>query len=181
MKPILILVVAFTLTSCAHHDGSHLHSATPGTQQRSGDIQLDLRTDKPVYRKAESIQITLTTSQTSKVEVYSLDAKGKRTPLWPRPGSAPTFLSPRQTLNLPPANADWKLTAAEPLGTNTLIAKATSAPRPPQTQSSSPEFFQMHTGGWKGMTVEPKTKPAPEHAPQQKRSGEVRWLYEVRK
>ncbi|MBK8091912.1 MAG: hypothetical protein IPK32_07995 [Verrucomicrobiaceae bacterium] len=83
--PLLLLLSLLTLSSCAHRDGSQLQSALPGTQMRSGDIQLDLRTDKPRYRAGEKVSITLKSDQRCRVKLYSLDAQGQRTEIWPRP------------------------------------------------------------------------------------------------
>jgi len=180
MKPSLIFVFLITLASCAHRDGSHLHATSPGTQQRSGDIQLDLRTDKSVYRRGQPIQITLITSQTSRVEVHSLDSKGHRTPIWPQSSQSTVTLAAGSKLSLPPANADWKLTAAEPLGINTLVATAKPVQTRPSTSptAATAPFFQLGSGGWKGMKVEPKTSQS-EQAGTAK-GGEARWLYQVK-
>ncbi len=164
------------LSSCAHHDGSQLHSTAPGTQMRSGDIQLDLRTDKPRYKVGEPVRITLTASRRCTVEVWSQDANGKRTAIWPRPGTKGAVLSAGQTSTLPPKGADWQLTASKPLGTNMLVAKAKAAPFPAPA-SPSINFFQIHTGGWRGMQVTPAELATT--AGNQDSTGEARWLYEV--
>jgi len=188
MRPPLLLL-ALVLSACAHRDGTRLEATAPGTQQRSGGIVLDLRTDQTRYRAGDPIRVTLTTSQPARIEICNLDAKGQRTPIWPRPGTSPAPLSPSETLTLPPQGADWQLTASAPHGVNTLVAQATSLPKPtrPRPTSSTttaparPEFFQMHTGGWKGMSVQPTASPASSpSAPTGKRTtGEARWLYQV--
>ncbi|MCB1210203.1 MAG: DUF4384 domain-containing protein [Verrucomicrobiales bacterium] len=183
MKRLLPSILLIALASCAHRDGSHLHATAPGTQLRSGDIGLDLRTDKPRYKLGEPIRLTLTANRTCRVEIWNLDAKGNRMPLWPRPGTKPTTLQVGTTLTLPPSGADWVIRAAEPLGVNTLVAQATAntaIQRPTRPQGSASHFFQLHTGGWKGMEVAPAAPSVAEplSAP---RRGEVRWLYEVQR
>lgn len=175
----LFLLVLLSVVSCAHRNGSQLHSTAPGTQQRSGTLALDLRTDKTKYKAGEPIKISLTSSESAKVEIYSLDAEGHRTAVWPRPGSASASVKANVPLQLPPEKGEWKITAAAPLGVNTLVATATAIP--PATAAASatrPEFFQIHTDGWKGMTVQSnQSVTVPTNT---RRKGEVRWLYEVR-
>lgn len=180
MKTLTLFLGILFLVSCAHRNGSKLHATAPGTQLRSGNLALDLRTDKAKYKAGEPIKITLTSGQSAKVEIYSLDAKGHRTAVWPRPGSASASVKANIPLQLPPEKGEWKITAAAPLGVNTLVATATAIP--PATAAASatrPEFFQIHTDGWKGMTVEANQSVTAPTNPRSK--GEVRWLYEVRK
>jgi hypothetical protein len=189
MRPFY-LFIALVVSSCAHRDGTVLESRTPGTQQRSGEIVLDLRTDKARYRAGEPIHVTLTSNQRAHLEIYNLDAQGKRTVIWPRAGTKPISVGARESLTLPPPGADWKITAGEPLGVNTLVATAKAIPKPTRprptssgSQNPQPEFFQMHTGGWKGMSVEP-TAPAvgsTPSTPSKRATGEARWLYEVKR
>lgn len=190
MRPLFLLLLGLVVSACAHRDGTLLESRTPGTQQRSGDIVLDLRTDKARYRRGDHIQVTLTTNQRADLEIYNLDEQGKRTVIWPREGTKSVSIGEGESLILPPQGADWKITAGEPLGVNTLVATAISIPKPtrPRPTTSSgpnpqPEFFQMHSGGWKGMSVEP-TAPAvgsTTSTPSKRVTGEVRWLYEVKR
>jgi hypothetical protein len=177
MKTLLLLSL-LSLVSCAQRNGSQLHATAPGTQQRSGTLALDLRTDKTKYKAGEPIKITLTSSQPAKVEIYSLDAQGHRTAVWPRPGAAAVPVRANVPLLLPPEQGGWNITAAAPLGVNTLVATATAiSPAAPTANPARPEFFQIHNDGWKGMSVKP-TQDRPE--PTNTRSkGEVRWLYEV--
>lgn len=172
------LLPLLLLAACSHRDGSQLATATPGSQLRSGVIALDLRTDKPSYRLGDPMQIRLTSDRPATIQVYNLDANGRRTPLWPRAGTKARVLRPGQTLVLPPAGADWRITASEPLGVNTLVAAAEAAASPAQPAASTParpEFFQMHTGGWKGLQIEPESATVPNGSAE----GEVRWLYRV--
>jgi len=189
MRPFY-LFIAFVVSACAHRDGTLLESRTPGTQQRSGEIVLDLRTDKARYRSGDAIQVTLTTNQRANLEIYNLDEQGKRTVIWPRTGTKPVSIGEGESLTLPPQGADWKITAGEPLGVNTLVATAISIPKPtrPRPTASSgpnpqPEFFQMHTGGWKGISVEPTapTAGSTPSTPSKRATGEARWLYEVKR
>jgi len=176
MKTLPFLLSLLFLNSCAHHDGSHLHSTAPGTQMRSGEIHLDLRTDKPRYKVGEPVRVTLTASSRCTVELWSQDAEGKRTAIWPRPGTKAYVLSASENLTLPPKGAGWQLTAAKPLGTNTLVAQAKASPSSAPA-SSTTNFFQLHTGGWKGIEVTPASEGATTGGKDGK--GEARWLYEV--
>ena len=198
MKPILaVLFVSLAwLSSCTLSENSRLQATRPGTQQRSGAILLDLRTDKPTYKVGEPIIITLTASQRSTVEVWSEDARGKRTAVWPRAGHKKSaHLSAGQTLQLPPRGADWQILAAEPRGVNTLVAIAKGAPAATghtggghsssSANSGQPVFFQIPSGGgWKsdrGLTIEsPESGPAGTGTGSRGASGEARWLYRVK-
>ncbi len=182
------LLIVLVVSSCAHRDGTRLESRAPGTQQRSGDIVLDLRTDQARYRVGDAVRVTATTDQRASLTIYSLDSTGRKTPVWPRAGMKPPPLNAGETLTLPPKGADWQILAGEPLGVNTLVAEAVSSPRPvparPNGASSSPsgpEFFQMHTGGWKGLAVEPSTQAGSSTTSSKRGRGEARWLYEVKR
>ena len=134
------LLPLLLLGACSHHDGSRWVVSSPGSQLRSGAIGLDLRTDKPSYRLGEPIQVRLTSDRVARVQIDCLDAKGQRTPVWPRAGTPERLLRPGETLVLPPPGADWRIKASEPLGVNSLVAEARSEASPPRPAACTSEL-----------------------------------------
>jgi len=184
MKIVLVFVMVMLAAGCQSGPDTRLHATEPGTQQRSGAIQVDLRTDEAVYRRGEPIQISVSASQRSRLEIWSEDATGRRTPVWPRAGQGAAVISAGHTLRLPATGADWRLLAAEPVGVNTLVAIAKSAPSMVSVPfEQTPPYFEMGTGGWKGergLAVTSADKPPAVSSAARRPQGEARWLYEVK-
>jgi len=154
-----VFAFGLSLSSCTVKSSASLHSTTPGTSQSSGEITLTLRTAKASYRAGETVKLTVGSTHSCAVEIWSEDALGNRT--WVRePGGAQNWtVRAGESLNLPPARAAWKIVAGAPFGTNLLVAKVVS----------------FNGGGGssdtKGLVIWGNASGA---------EGEARWLYEVK-
>lgn len=140
---LLLASALFSIGSCSNTGNGFSQSLpSPGSFQRTGEIALGLSTDKLIYKDGDPIRITVSTSDTCHLRVFTLDADGKLSQLWPNKVSSDRVLKAAETIILgSPANG-FILKARKPYGREMIWSIASTEPFPsgylPVTRNSSP-------------------------------------------
>ena len=138
MRPIHLLAAVatvFALASCQTtaprpSTGSSTTLPSPGSFQRTGEIAIDLTTDKTSYRAGESILATVRVEDACHLRLFSQDSEGNISQLWPNKPAPDRPLKAGETLALGTPSSGFLLRATKPFGKELLWAIASSNPFP---------------------------------------------------
>lgn len=136
MRPLLLLTTAaavFSLASCqttAPVPATTTSAAlpAPGSFQRTGEIGVELTTDKTSYRAGESIRVTVRVEEACHLRIFSQDSEGTLSQLWPNKSASDRQLKAGETLTLGTSSSGFLLRATKPFGKELLWALASSEP-----------------------------------------------------
>lgn len=168
----LLTFALFSIVSCSNSgNGSSQSLPSPGSSQRTGDIALSLSTDKPIYKDGDSIRISVRTSDTCHLRVFTLDAEGQLAQLWPNKVSPDRVLKAAEAIKLGTPTNGFILKARKPYGRELVWAIASTEPFPSGYRPVIKNSFPWDTSA-RGMVLEATSMST-------KRWGEAKCVVEI--
>ena len=162
------------LCSCrTTNHGSAQALPSPGSSQQTGDIGLSLSTSRSTYNDGDPILITVKPAEACHLRVFTQDAEGKLSQLWPNKVSPDRVVKTGETLELGSAKNGFILRAREPYGRELIWAIASTEPFPSGYQPDSNSSSNWGTSA-RGMATEVATFNT-------KRRGEAKRVVEILK
>jgi hypothetical protein len=112
-------------------------------QSRSGDIALDLDTDKPVYQEGDLMRVSLTADHDCHVRIYYLSADHKVHQIFPNQFQTDGLVKKGEGMSVPGPKADFEFRMSAPFGNEILMAVASTASFTDETgQRLQDQLFQ---------------------------------------
>jgi hypothetical protein len=115
----------------------------PIWQKQSGDIALNLSTDKQTYTEGDLMQVTVTPDFDCHLRLYYLSADHKVNQIFPNKFQQDGFVKKGQTVTLPAVGGTFEFRMSAPFGNEILMAVASSVPFTDQAgQDVQNQLFQ---------------------------------------
>lgn len=115
----------------------------PIWQKQSGDIALNLSTDKTIYTEGDLMQVTVAPDLDCHLRLYYLSADHQTHQIFPNKFQKDGFVKKGQTVTLPTQGATFEFKMGAPFGNEILMAVASSVPFTDQAgQDVQTQLFQ---------------------------------------
>ena len=115
----------------------------PVWQKQSGDIALNLATDKTIYSEGDLMKVTVTPDLDCHLRLYYLSADHQTHQIFPNKFQQDGFVKKGQTVTLPAQGAAFEFKMGAPFGNEILMAVASSVPFTDQAgQEVQNQLFQ---------------------------------------
>jgi hypothetical protein len=104
---------------------------------------LTVRTDRPVYRVDEKVQVSVTAHRDCRLTLVGVGASGNALQLFPNPIQRDDLIRTGQRIVVPPAQSPLEILARKPAGVEAILAMCRDAAAPPPKTPAEGSFVAL--------------------------------------